>query len=173
MVETATWKQGVGQEQDACIYASSVATYGNGEEGFDDQQDIMRLCPLNGYGYSKQLFDLWVEKEIKLGYTIPKQHVGFNFFNVYGSNEYFKGSMASVIFHTYNDVIKTGKKELFKSYNPQYEDGGQLQDFIYVKDICKVVWFMMEHAEISGLFNLGTGRARSFRELEEASFRAM
>ena len=155
------------------IYASSAATYGNGEQGFDDQEDIRRLRPLNGYGYSKQLFDLWVEKELAAGRKAPKQHVGFKFFNVYGPNEYFKGTMASVIFHTFNDVTKTGKKGLFKSYKDGYKDGGQLRDFVYVKDICNVIKFMMEHEEISGLFNLGTGKARSFYDLAVATFHAM
>lgn len=155
------------------IYASSAATYGDGSQGFDDKEDINRLRPLNGYGYSKQLFDLWVEHELAAGNTAPKQHVGFKFFNVYGPNEYFKGTMASVIFHTFNDVKKTGKKGLFKSYKEGYEDGGQLRDFVYVKDICKVVVFMIEHPDVSGLFNLGTGQARSFYDLAIATFNAM
>lgn len=157
------------ENQISFIYASSAATYGDGTEGFDDRDDIKRLRPLNGYGYSKQLFDLWVEKQEKT----PKQHVGFKFFNVYGPNEYFKGTMASVIFHTFNDVRKTGKKGLFKSYKEGYADGGQLRDFIYVKDICKVVQFMMKHPDVSGLFNLGTGKARSFYDLAIATFNAM
>lgn len=155
------------------IYASSAATYGDGKQGFDDCSDIKELRPLNGYGYSKQLFDLWVEKELKAKHRTPKQHVGFKFFNVYGPNEYFKGTMASVIFHTFNDVMATGKKGLFKSYNPNYEDGGQLRDFVYVKDICKVVKFMMANPKVSGLFNLGTGKARSFYDLAVATFCSM
>lgn len=161
-------------EQDiSFIYASSAATYGDGSNGFDDMTDIKLLRPLNGYGYSKQLFDLWVKKELLAGNKAPKQHVGFKFFNVYGPNEYFKGSMASVIFHTFNDVNATGKKGLFKSYKEEYADGGQLRDFVYVKDICKVVRFMMENPQISGLFNLGTGIARSFYDLAVATFKAM
>lgn len=128
---------------------------------------------MNGYGYSKQLFDLWVEKELQSGKQAPKQHVGFKFFNVYGPNEYFKGSMASVIFHTFNDVMATGEKGLFKSYKPEYKDGGQLRDFVYVKDLCKVVSFMIDNPTISGLFNLGTGKARSFYDLAVATFSAM
>lgn len=155
------------------IYASSAATYGDGSEGFSDEEDIKRLRPLNGYGYSKQLFDLWVEKELAAGESIPHQHVGFKFFNVYGPNEYFKGTMASVIFHTFNDVTRTGKKGLFKSYKEGYEDGGQLRDFVYVKDLCKVIMFMIDNPQISGLFNLGTGKARSFRDLALATFSAM
>ena len=161
------------EQEISFIYASSAATYGDGSQGFDDMQDIKGLMPLNGYGYSKQLFDLWAEKEIIAGNKMPKQHVGFKFFNVYGPNEYFKGNMASVIFHTYNDVLKTGKKGLFKSYKEEYEDGGQLRDFVYVKDICKVICFMVQHEEISGLFNLGTGKARSFYDLAVATFDAM
>lgn len=161
------------ENQCSFIYASSAATYGDGEQGFDDKEDIKRLRPLNGYGYSKQLFDLWVEKELETEALIPKQHVGFKFFNVYGPNEYFKGSMASVIFHTYNDVLKTGKKGLFKSYKEGYEDGGQLRDFIYVKDICNVIKFVIENSEVNGLYNLGTGNARSFYDLAVATFKAM
>lgn len=157
-------------ENDASfIYASSAATYGAGENGFDDKDDIKKLMPLNGYGYSKQLFDLWVEKQR----VRPKQYVGFKFFNVYGPNEYFKGSMASVIFHSFNKIKETGEMGIFKSYRPDYEDGQQLRDFVYVKDLCKVIQFMMEHEEVSGLFNLGTGTARSFYDLVSATFDAM
>ena len=157
------------ENQISFFYASSAATYGDGKEGFDDKEDIKRLRPLNGYGYSKQLFDLWAEKQT----IAPKQHVGFKFFNVYGPNEYFKGSMASVIFHSFNKINETGEMGLFKSYKEGYEDGGQLRDFVYVKDICKVVKFMIEHEEVSGLFNLGTGQARSFYDLAASTFKAM
>ena len=155
------------------IYASSAATYGDGSNGFDDKADIKRLRPLNGYGYSKQLFDLWAENELESGNKSPKQHAGFKFFNVYGPNEYFKGSMASVIFHTFNDVLKTGEKGLFKSYKDEYKDGGQLRDFVYVKDLCKVISFVIDNPQVSGLFNLGTGKARSFYDLAVATFTAM
>lgn len=155
------------------LYASSAATYGAGNQGFDDKGDINRLCPLNGYGYSKQLFDLWAEKEIAVGGKTPKQHVGFKFFNVYGPNEYFKKNMASVIFHTFNEVTKTGKKGLFQSYRKDYDDGCQMRDFIYVKDICKVMKYMIERPDISGLFNLGTGKARTFYDLVLATFDSM
>lgn len=160
-------------EQICFIYASSAATYGDGSQGFDDKKDINGLRPLNGYGYSKQLFDQWVEKEVKAGHPAPSQHVGFKFFNVYGPNEYFKGAMASVVFHTFQDVLETGKKGLFKSCREGWEDGGQQRDFVYVKDICKAVRFMMEHPDISGLFNLGTGKARTFHDLAAAAFAAM
>lgn len=151
------------------IYASSAATYGAGEQGFDDEKSIQDLRPLNGYGYSKQLFDLWAEKQK----DAPPQHVGFKFFNVYGPNEYCKGSMASVILHGYRSVKKEGVIRLFKSYRDDYADGGQLRDFVYVKDICKAILYMMDHRNISGLFNLGTGQARSFRDLGESVFKAL
>jgi ADP-L-glycero-D-manno-heptose 6-epimerase len=152
------------------IYASSAATYGDGTLGFDDQMDIDELRPLNGYGYSKQLFDQWVKHQAKV---FPKQHVGLKFFNVYGPNEYFKGSMASMVFHGFNQIKADGEIRLFKSCNPDYEDGGQLRDFVYVKDICSVILFMLKNNNISGLFNVGTGRAQSFRELAEATFNAL
>lgn len=157
------------EEQISFIYASSAATYGDGANGFDDEDDIKKLMPLNAYGYSKQLFDLWVEKQNRF----PSQYVGFKFFNVYGPNEYFKGSMASVIFHAYGEICKTREKGLFKSYKANYADGEQKRDFIYVKDICNVIKYMMENESISGLFNLGTGKARSFNELAKFTFEAM
>ncbi|MDE6983593.1 MAG: ADP-glyceromanno-heptose 6-epimerase [Lachnospiraceae bacterium] len=164
----ALWRFCV-ENQISFIYASSAATYGDGAQGFDDREDISRLRPLNGYGYSKQLFDLWAQKQV----LRPKQSVGFKFFNVYGPNEYFKGSMASVIFHSFNKISETGEMGLFKSYRDGYADGGQLRDFVYVKDICKVILFMIDHPKVSGLFNLGTGTARSFYDLAAATFCAM
>lgn len=157
------------ENQISFLYASSAATYGDGKNGFDDETEIRQLRPLNGYGYSKQLFDLWAEKQV----LRPKQYVGFKFFNVYGPNEYYKGSMASVVFHSFCKISESGKMGLFKSYRPEYKDGGQLRDFVYVKDICKVIRYMMENPQISGLFNLGTGMARSFEDLASATFRAM
>src|SRR5699024_2649345 len=126
--------------------------------------------PLNGYGYSKQLFDLWVKHQAK---TFPSQYVGLKFFNVYGPNEYFKGSMASMIFHGYKQIQETGKIKLFKSCNPNYKDGEQLRDFVYVKDICKVIFWLLQNKNVSGLFNVGTGHAQSFRQLAEATFHAL
>lgn len=158
------------EKQISFLYASSAATYGDGEQGFDDKMDIDQLRPLNGYGYSKQLFDQWAKHQATI---FPKQHVGFKFFNVYGPNEYFKGSMASMIFHGYKQIMESGKVRLFKSCNPNYADGGQLRDFVYVKDICDVMYWMLEHPEVNGLFNLGTGRAQSFKELAEATFHAL
>lgn len=156
-------------EKISFIYASSAATYGDGTCGFDDQEDIHRLRPLNGYGYSKQLFDLWAEKQEQA----PAQHCGFKFFNVYGPNEYFKGSMASVIFHSFNKITETGEMGLFKSYKEGYADGQQLRDFVYVKDLCKVIMYVIAHPQVSGLFNLGTGKARSFYDLCRNTFEAM
>lgn len=158
------------EKQIQFIYASSAATYGDGELGFDDQMDIDQLQPLNGYGYSKQLFDQWVKHQAK---TFPAQYAGLKFFNVYGPNEYFKGSMASMIFHGYKQIMESGKIRLFKSCNPDYADGGQLRDFVYVKDVCDVIMWLLENKRVSGLFNVGTGRAQSFKELAEATFAAL
>ncbi|MBR4085146.1 MAG: ADP-glyceromanno-heptose 6-epimerase [Lachnospiraceae bacterium] len=158
------------EKQISFIYASSAATYGDGKSGFDDRMDIDKLLPLNGYGYSKQVFDLWVKHQAKV---FPKQYVGLKFFNVYGPNEYFKGNMASMIFHGFRQIQETGSIKLFKSCNPIYKDGGQLRDFVYVKDICNVILWMLDNAHVSGLFNVGTGRAQSFKELAEATFHAL
>ena len=152
------------------IYASSAATYGDGTQGFDDNGNIDELLPLNGYGYSKQLFDQWVKHQAE---SSPPQHAGLKFFNVYGPNEYFKGSMASMVFHGYKQIRESGIIRLFKSCNPHYADGKQLRDFVYVKDVCSVILWLLEHKEVSGLFNVGTGRAQSFRELAEATFHAL
>ena len=152
------------------IYASSAATYGDGSRGFEDRGDIDELLPLNGYGYSKQLFDLWVKHQAK---AFPPQYAGLKFFNVYGPNEYFKGSMASMVYHGFKQIREDGVIRLFKSCNPNYADGEQLRDFVYVKDVCFVILWLLEHKDVSGLFNVGTGRAQSFRELAEATFRAM
>lgn len=165
----ALWKY-CADKQISFIYASSAATYGNGEQGFDDNINIDKLMPLNGYGYSKQLFDQWVKYQAK---DFPKQYVGLKFFNVYGPNEYFKGSMASMIFHGFRQIKESGKIKLFKSCNPNYEDGGQLRDFVYVKDICKVIMWLLKNQHVNGLFNVGTGRAQSFMELAEATFNAL
>lgn len=158
------------EKQISFIYASSAATYGDGSLGFDDRMDIDKLRPLNGYGYSKQLFDLWVKHQAKV---FPPQYVGLKFFNVYGPNEYFKENMASMIFHGYRQIIETGKIKLFKSCNPNYTDGGQLRDFVYVKDICSVILWLLQNKQVSGLFNVGTGSALSFAELAEATFSAL
>jgi ADP-L-glycero-D-manno-heptose 6-epimerase len=151
------------------IYASSAATYGNGKNGFSDTCDLNTLQPLNGYGYSKHIFDLWAENQAKK----PMQYVGLKFFNVYGPNEYHKGTMASVIYHGYKQIKVSGKMKLFKSHNPQYADGGQMRDFVYVKDVCKVVKFFIENPNKSGLFNVGTGKAESFQTLGLSIFKAL
>ena len=116
------------------------------------------------------MFDQWVKHQATV---FPPQHVGLKFFNVYGPNEYFKGSMASMIFHGYRQIRESGKIRLFRSCNSDYADGGQLRDFVYVKDICNVILWLLEHPNVSGLFNVGTGRAQSFRELAEATFHAL
>lgn len=151
------------------IYASSAATYGDGKYGFDDKKDITNYLPLNGYGYSKHLIDLWVNKQKEL----PLQYVGLKFFNVYGPNEYFKSSMASMVYHGFNQIKETGRIKLFKSLNPDFKDGGQLRDFVYVKDVCDVIMYFYEHKEYNGIFNVGTGKAQSFQELAEAIFKAL
>lgn len=151
------------------IYASSAATYGDGSNGFNDEACIETLRPLNGYGYSKQVFDLWVKKQP----ISSSQCAGLKFFNVYGPNESSKGSMASMVYHGFNQIKSDREIRLFRSCNPDYEDGGQLRDFVYVKDVCSVIMWLLENPCVSGLFNVGTGRARSFRELAEATFAAL
>jgi ADP-L-glycero-D-manno-heptose 6-epimerase len=152
------------------VYASSAATYGSGQLGYKDDHELpFRLEPLNAYGVSKNEFDKWAI----LQKSSPPFWAGLKFFNVYGPNEYHKGRMASVIWHSFNQINQTGTVKLFKSHRPDYEDGQQLRDFIYVKDILKVCfWFMEEHKKVpeSGLFNLGTGKARSFEDLVKATF---
>ncbi len=152
------------------LYASSAATYGDGSLGFDDRCDISGLEPMNAYGYSKQAFDLWVKDQAR---EFPKQYVGLKFFNVYGPNEYWKQDMASMAFHGHRQVLEEGTIRLFRSYRPEYENGGQLRDFVYVKDVCDVVLWFLEHPQHSGLFNVGTGKARSFAQLAQAVFHAM
>ncbi len=152
------------------IYASSAATYGLGELGYkDDHSIIEKLKPLNPYGESKNDFDKWALKQEKK----PPFWAGFKFFNVYGPNEYHKGRMASVIFHAYKQIKETGKVKLFRSHNPDFEDGKQLRDFIYVKDVVNVLYFMMKTQNKSGIYNLGTGKARSFLDLVNATFKSM
>jgi ADP-L-glycero-D-manno-heptose 6-epimerase len=154
------------------IYASSAATYGMGEHGYKDDHDIVdNLQPLNPYGISKNEFDKWALKQV----AVPPFWGGLKFFNVYGPNEYHKGRMASVIFHSYNRIKETGVAKLFRSHRSDYKDGGQLRDFIYVKDVVKMCyWFMDSQKSIqSGLYNVGTGKARSFNDLVNATFKGM
>ncbi len=149
------------------IYASSAATYGSSEV-FDDGV-INGLMPLNRYGYSKQLFDEW---SLKQKYK-PKQYVGLKFFNVYGPNEYAKGSMASMIYHGFNQIKETGMIKLFKSYKEGYKDGGQLRDFVYVKDVVSVIEYFIDNPKYNGIYNLGTGNAESFEVLGKSIFKAL
>ena len=152
------------------VYASSAATYGMGELGYDDRHDIItKLKPLNPYGESKNEFDKWVLTQK----AQPEFWAGLKFFNVYGPNEFHKGRMASVIFHAYNQIRETGKVKLFRSHRPDYDDGMQVRDFIYVKDVVNVMYFLMTFRGKSGIYNLGTGRARSFLDLAKGTFRAM
>ena len=152
------------------VYASSAATYGMGEFGFEDNHDIIDdLVPLNPYGESKNDFDKWALKQK----SHPPFWAGFKFFNVYGPNEFHKSRMASVIFHAVNQISVTNGMKLFKSHNPKYKDGEQLRDFVYVKDVVEVLAFMMDRKKQSGIYNLGSGKARTFKDLVEATFSAM
>ncbi len=152
------------------IYASSAATYGMGEYGYNDDHAIVnKLKPLNPYGESKNDFDKWALKQTKT----PPFWAGLKFFNVYGPNEYHKGRMASVIFHAFHQIKNTGKVKLFRSHNPEFNDGEQLRDFVYVKDVVDVILFLMKTKPASGLYNSGTGTARSFVDLATATFAAL
>ncbi len=152
------------------VYASSAATYGDGDLGYNDDHSIIpKLHPLNPYGISKNEFDKWAIRQEKTPYF----WAGLKFFNVYGPNEYHKGRMASVIFHAYNQIEKTGRMKLFRSHNPDYKDGEQLRDFIYVKDVVEVCMFLMHHRKDPGIYNLGTGKARTFLDLVRNTFKAM
>jgi len=152
------------------IYASSAATYGAGENGFSDDHLIPGLLkPLNPYGESKNEFDKWILSQEKKPYF----WAGLKFFNVYGPNEYHKGRMASVVFHAFNHIRDAGVLKLFRSHNPGWPDGGQERDFIYVRDVAEVLVFLMHNRYNSGIYNLGTGRARTFMDLGRSTFRAM
>ena len=158
------------------IYASSAATYGDGTQGFEDEatgKALARLRPLNPYGWSKHVFDRRVIGDIEAGRPRPPQWAGLKFFNVYGPNEYHKGTMKSVVAHMYPDIIAAGRVSLFKSHHPDYEDGGQLRDFVYVADTVDITLWLLDRPEISGLFNVGTGKARSFADLARATFAAL
>ncbi len=152
------------------IYASSAATYGLGEYGYKDNHEIVeKLQPLNLYGFSKNEFDKWVLKQKEK----PPFWAGLKFFNVYGPNEYHKNRMASVIFHAYHQINEYGGVKLFRSHNENYKDGEQLRDFIYVKDIINVIVFLMKKRPPLGIYNLGTGKARTFNDLASAVFKSM
>mgnify|MGYP006291144025 CR=1 FL=1 len=152
------------------VYASSAATYGAGELGYkDDHELVFDLKPLNPYGESKNEFDKWVLQQD----DVPPYWAGIKFFNVYGPNEYHKGRMASVVFHAFRQIRDTGMMKLFRSHRNDYAHGEQLRDFIFVKDVVDVLYFMMKLQKNSGLYNLGTGRARTFNDLVKSTFRAM
>lgn len=153
------------------IYVSSAATYGDGKLGYDDKDDslIHKLHPLNPYGESKNDFDKWVLDQK----PTPPNWYGLKFFNVFGPNEYHKGRMSSVVYHAYNQIIETGKIQLFKSHNSEYKDGEQLRDFIYVKDVVDVMYFLMENKPESGIYNLGTGKSRTFLDLANSVFKSL
>ena len=151
------------------IYASSAATYGDGSQGFSDENSATAtLRPINMYGYSKQLFDLWT-----LRFKAENKVVGIKFFNVFGPNEYHKGDMRSVVHKAFEQIRDTGKVRLFKSYKHEYIDGGQMRDFVYIKDCVEIMWWLFEHPEVNGIFNLGTGQARTWNDLIHAVFSAM
>jgi ADP-L-glycero-D-manno-heptose 6-epimerase len=152
------------------VYASSAATYGEGENGYiDDLNLIDQLKPLNPYGRSKHEFDLWALSQNEM----PPFWAGLKFFNVYGPNEYHKGRMASVVFHSFNQITTTNKVKLFRSHRAEYEDGQQMRDFVYVKDVVDVLFYLMTHKPQSSIYNLGSGKARSFYDLASATFSAM
>lgn len=152
------------------VYCSSAATYGNGEFGYDDDENHLQILkPLNPYGDSKHQFDLWVKKQN----NTPPFWAGLKFFNVYGPNEYHKGRMASVIFHAFNQIKATGKMKLFRSHKEAYRDGEQIRDFIYVRDVIEICYFLMKKMPKSGIYNVGTGKARTFLDLVKSTFKAM
>ena len=152
------------------VYASSAATYGDGSLGFEDNHEIVSdLKPLNPYGDSKQIFDQWVLDQA----LTPPSWYGVKFFNVFGPNEFHKGRMASVVFHAFNQIQKTEKMKLFRSHRDDFEDGMQSRDFIYVEDVLNCCQFLMEEEVESGLYNIGTGKARSFNDLIKAVFHAL
>ncbi|HEX3024830.1 MAG TPA: ADP-glyceromanno-heptose 6-epimerase [Chitinophagaceae bacterium] len=163
------------------IYASSAATYGAGEFGYDDDHEVIaKLQPLNPYGISKNEFDKWALRQAQSDKNRPPFWAGLKFFNIYGPNEYHKGRMASVIWHSFNQIKKDGVVKLFKSHRPDFKDGQQLRDFVYVKDLVKVMFWMMEKmgnnkwpAGNNGLYNLGTGKARSFYDLASSTFKGL
>lgn len=163
------WKHCV-EAQIPLVYASSGATYGLGELGYDDNEaTIPQLQPLNPYGWSKQWFDIWALEQTQQ----PPFWAGLKFFNVYGPNEYHKARMASVVFHTYNQIQQNGSMKLFRSHNPNYTDGGQMRDFVYVKDVVSVCTFLKNKTAQSGIYNLGSGTARPFLALATQVFKSL
>jgi ADP-L-glycero-D-manno-heptose 6-epimerase len=163
------WEMSV-EQHIPLVYASSAATYGNGEWGYKDDNELSeKLVPLNPYGRSKNEFDIWALQQKKK----PPFWAGAKFFNVYGPNEFHKGRMASVIFHAYYQIKKTGSVKLFRSHHPDYKDGEQLRDFIYVQDIINICTWLMQKQPENGLYNAGTGKARSFNDLVTAIFNTL
>lgn len=163
------WKKCISY-QIPLVYASSAATYGLGELGYeDDEQKIDQLVPLNPYGASKNAFDQWALKQEKT----PFFWAGLKFFNVFGPNEYHKDRMASVVMHAFNQIQQTGGMKLFRSHNPDFKDGEQTRDFIYVKDVVEACMFLMHHRKNSGIYNLGSGKARTFLDLVRAVFSSL
>ncbi|WP_275450595.1 ADP-glyceromanno-heptose 6-epimerase [Nitrospina gracilis] len=151
------------------IYASSAASYGNGEQGYsDDESRLDELKPLNPYGHSKHRFDLWARDE-----GLLKHIVGLKYFNVFGPNEYHKEDMRSMVLKGHEQVRDTGRIRLFKSYRPEYADGGQERDFVYIKDAVAMTLFFFDHPEVNGIFNIGSGSARNWNDLARAIFNAM
>jgi ADP-L-glycero-D-manno-heptose 6-epimerase len=155
------------------IYASSAATYGAGELGYDDSMDPEKLRPLNLYGESKVLFDRWAIKHVAAKLSSPPHWYGLKFFNVYGPNEYHKSSMTSVAFKAFEQIKKNGSMKLFKSYHPDYKDGAQMRDFVYVKDVTSWMKELMEKKPTNGIYNMGFGQARTWNSLAEAAFAAL
>ncbi len=158
------------------IYASSAATYGGGELGFSDAEDTEHLAalrPLNAYGWSKALFDRHVARRRALDLAMPPQLAGLKFFNVYGPNEYHKGPQQSVVSHIYQRYAEGANYTLFRSHDARYQDGEQLRDFVYVRDCVDVMLWLLDSPGVSGLFNLGTGQARTFLDLARAVYRAL
>jgi len=157
------------------IYASSAATYGDGEQGFVDSnaaEDVAALRPLNLYGWSKHWFDRWALQAVETGKPRPPQWAGLKFFNVYGPNEYHKDDMMSVVAKNYGPCAAGEAVRLFRSHRPDYEDGGQLRDFVYVRDCVDVIAFLLDNPQAQGLFNVGSGEARSFKDLVTAIYSA-
>lgn len=151
------------------IYASSAATYGAGENGYSDDEDLLeKLSPLNVYGYSKHIFDLYAKRK-----KLLSKIVGLKFFNVFGPNEYHKEEMRSVVLKSFYQINETGKVKLFKSYRPEFKDGEQKRDFIYVKDCADIIWQLLSNHSVNGIFNLGSGKARSWNDLVSAVFKSM
>jgi len=151
------------------VFASSAATYGNGESGYeDDEFTLDRLRPLNGYGFSKHLFDQWAHRN-----GLFHRIAGLKFFNVYGPNEFYKGQMSSVVWKAYQGIESAGSFSLFKSYRPDFKDGEQKRDFVYVKDCCEVMWWLLNDSGANGLFNLGSGKARTWLDLLRAVYKGM